>query len=193
MLVFQAANQNPIMKTLLSFVLVLSLSMASCLAQDDKEKKKINWMSLEEAAEANKEEPRKIIVDLYTDWCGWCKKMDKATFQHPVIVDYINEKYYAVKLDAERKDTVNFKGQTFVNPNPNGRRSTHQIASMGAVNDRLSYPTIVYFDENLNLLSAVPGYKSAKDIEPIIKWFGEDDHKETPNFQEYMKKFEGEL
>ena len=62
---------------------------------------KVQWMSFEEAVAKNKLEPKKIFVDVYTDWCGWCKKMDAGTFNNPVVAKYLNEKYYNVKLDAE--------------------------------------------------------------------------------------------
>ena len=74
---------------------------------------KINWMTIEEAEAANKKEPRKLVIDVYTDWCGWCKKMDKDTFQNEKIAKYVNENYYAVKFNAEQKDSIVFLGQTF--------------------------------------------------------------------------------
>jgi len=40
----------------------------------------VNWMTFEEAEIKYQEEKRKIFVDVYTDWCGWCKKMDANTF-----------------------------------------------------------------------------------------------------------------
>ena len=61
-------------------VLVLLFSIP-VLSQD-----KINWMSFEEAIARSKEDPKHIFVDVYTDWCGWCKKMDASTFVDPVIV-----------------------------------------------------------------------------------------------------------
>ena len=69
---------------------------------------KVNWMSWDEAVEANKQNPKLIFVDVYTDWCGWCKKMDASTFGNPVIAKYMSENYYAVKFNAEGKDTINF-------------------------------------------------------------------------------------
>ena len=74
---------------------------------------KIHWMTIEQAEAANKVEPKKLLIDVYTSWCGWCKKMDQTTFQNPVIVKYINENYYPVKFNAEQKDSVHFLGETF--------------------------------------------------------------------------------
>ena len=67
------------------------------LAQESK----VKWYTFEEAVELNKAEQRKIFIDVYTDWCGWCKKMDATTFNSPEIAKILNEEYYAVKFDAE--------------------------------------------------------------------------------------------
>jgi len=88
----------------------------------------VNWMSWEDMMKKQKIEKRKIIVDLYTDWCGWCKRMDKTTFRNPVIADYINKKYYAVKFNAEQKEDLEFDGNLFKFV-PRGRRGYLEFAA----------------------------------------------------------------
>lgn len=169
------------------FLLVLLFIGTVTYSQD-----KIQWMDIETAQEANKKEPRKFIVDVYTTWCGWCKKMDAGTFSNPKIVKYINENYYAVKFNAESKDSIRFNGKTYINRNPSARKSTHELASIASVNGRISYPTIVYIDENLGLLSQVPGYFDAKGIEPIIHFFAEEAYKNS-SWQEFLTSFQGSI
>ena len=55
-------------------------------------------------------------MDVYTDWCGPCKLMDKNTFQNPYVAAYVTEHYYAVKFNAEGNETINYYDNTFTNP-----------------------------------------------------------------------------
>jgi thioredoxin-related protein len=150
---------------------------------------KIKWMDIEEAAALNQKKPRKIFIDMYTDWCGWCKKMDATTFINPVIVEYMNANYYAVKFNAERKDTVNFNGKMYVNPNPSGTRSSHQLAQE-LLAGRMSYPSFVMLDENLNRITTVPGYRKAPEFESILNYIGGNAYK-TQKWEEFSVTFKG--
>lgn len=134
---------------------------------------KIKWLDFEEAVALNKKKPKKMFIDMYTDWCGWCKKMDAATFINPVIVEYMNLHYYAVKFNAERKDTVTFNGKQYINPNPAGSRASHQLAQE-LLSGRMSYPSFIFLDENLKKVTTVPGYRKAPEFESILHFFGED-------------------
>lgn len=157
----------------------------------------VNWMTFEEAEEALKKEPRKLLVDVYTLWCGPCKMMEAQTFKNPVIAKYINENFYPVKFNAEGADPVTFKGKTFENPDyqegRRGRNSTHQLAyAIAGVNGRLSYPTVVYLDEELNIISPVPGFLRPPQIEPLLHFVVEEAYNEM-QFEEYKKNFESNL
>lgn len=166
-------------------LLLLGLLVESLLITAQEEK--IKWMSFEEAVEANESNPKKFIVDVYTNWCGWCKRMDASTFSNPVIVEYINKHYHAVKLNAERMDTIILGEQMFVNEGAKGRRSPHQLA-IALLNGKMSYPTIVYLDENVDMIQPLAGYQDAKGIEPILKYFGENAYK-TMDWQSFQKDF----
>lgn len=150
-------------------------------------KQNLKWLSLKEAVELNKTRPKKFLIDMYTDWCGWCKKMDAETFNHPAIANFIQENFYPVKFNAETKDTVEFKGKKYTNPNI-GSRSTHSLAAE-LMNNRPSYPTIVYLDEELKPISAVPGYMTPTDIEHILVFFARNFYKIYP-YDQFKKDFE---
>ncbi len=181
------------MKKLLLFIALIGFTFSG-KAQDAK----INWMSFEEAIAAQAKEPRKIMMDMFTTWCGPCRMLDKNTFQQKDLVKYVNENYYAVKFNAEGDGDIKFKEQTFSNPNydpakKRGRNSQHQLASAFGVN---AYPTILFLDENATLLAPVKGYHSAKQLELFLKVFGTNAYKNISSkedFITYQKEFKSDF
>lgn len=154
--------------------------------------KKITWLSFEEAIALNEQNPKKIIVDVYTDWCGWCKRMDANTFTNPTIVKYIEDNYYAVKLNAERKDTIVLGSQMFVNENTTSKRGPHQLA-VALLNGKMTYPTLVYLDENSELMHPpIAGYQDPESLEKIIRYFGENAYQSIP-WDEFQKNFKSQI
>jgi thioredoxin-related protein len=147
---------------------------------------KIAWMTLEEALEKSKTEKRKILVDVYTDWCGWCKQMDSTTFTDPAVVRYLNENYYAVKFNAEQQQDITFKDKAY-HFKRNGPRGYHELAAEW-LNNSLSYPTTVFLDESQAVIQPLKGFLDAPKMEAIINYFGTDSHKKTP-WETYEKKF----
>lgn len=162
------------------------------------EAQKINWITLEEAVNAQKKEPKKIMIDAYTNWCGPCKMLDKNTFQNKSVVDYINKNYYAVKLNAEGNEKITFKGNVFTNPGydpkrANSRNSSHQIAQHFGVR---AYPTILFLDEQANFIGPIPGYKTPRQLELFLKLFKGDEYKkikEQKDWATYQSNFKHEF
>jgi thioredoxin-related protein len=147
---------------------------------------KVNWITIEEALEKSKTEKRKIFIDVYTDWCGWCKQMDASTFTDPTVVKYLNEKYYAVKFNAEQEKDIQYKEKTY-KFKKNGDRGFHELAALW-LNNRLSYPTVVVLDEDQNLIQPIPGYQEAPKMDAILHYFGTDNHKKTP-WEKYERNY----
>lgn len=172
-------------------VFTIAMVLFSFLATSQKEK--INWMSLEEAEAAQAINPKKIMMDVYTTWCGPCKLLDKNTFQNPDVVKYVNQHYYAVKFNAEGNKKINFKNYTFENPdydpNRRGRNAQHQLAGALKIT---AYPTIVFFNENGETLLPVPGYKTPDQLELYLKLFLNNDH-ENINTQEQWEQYQREF
>ena len=168
-------------------VITVSLLMFF-VGQTMAQEQKINWVSLEEAEALRRTEPRKILIDVYTDWCGWCKRMDKTTFSEAKLVEYVNANYYAVKLDAEQKEPITLGGKTYEYVEQ-GRRGYNQIAKE-LLQDKMSYPTVVFLDENMNMIQPLAGYREAKEMQPILEYLATNGYKETP-CEEWLKKREG--
>lgn len=176
------------MKTYLTLV-VLLFSLTT-LAQD-----KINWMSMNEALEAQKETPKKIFMDVYTTWCGPCKLMDRNTFNNKKVADFINENYYPVKFNAEGTEKITYDGFEYSNPNyqegRRGRNATHFFADALRIQ---AFPSIVFFDDDGALIQALPGYRSPKEIEIYLKMVANDDYLQLTTMEawkEYQENFKG--
>lgn len=156
--------------TLLSFLLSSRLFAQPAPAEGN-EKASIHWYSIEEALALNAKEPKKIIVDIYTNWCGYCKKMDATTFAEAEAIAYMNQHYYAVKLNAETKKEITLGDQTYVNPNPGGQRSSHQLAA-ALLEGKMSYPSYVFLNEKNEKLTVVKGYLKLEDFMTVLTYFG---------------------
>jgi len=154
-------------------------------------KSEIKWHTIQEAEKLFNKSPRPIFIDTYTDWCGWCKKMDSETFTDPVIADILNTKFYPVKFNAEVKDSVTFLGQTFINDGTAGK--THQLA-IALLQGQLSYPTVVFMtkEDEKFAVSPVQGFRVAKEMEVLLSFFADDAYK-TRKWDEFQKSFVGKV
>jgi len=122
----------------------------------------LKWYNIEDLDKMDQLDGKLVLVDMYTNWCGWCKVMDKKTFTDPTVVDYLNEHFVLVKFNAEQRKPVTFKGKTF-EWIKRGRNGTHQLA-LDMMNNRAGYPTLVYLNEQLDVIRAVPGYKKPDQL-----------------------------
>jgi thioredoxin-related protein len=153
----------------------------------------IEWMSLDEALAAQKENPKKIIMDVYTKWCGPCKLLDRKTFANPYVSAYISEHYYAVKFNAEGQEEIKFYGNTFTNlnydPKRKGRNGTHQFTQFLGVT---GYPTMVFISETGDPIMPVVGYHSPQQLELYLKLIKQGDYQvfsTAEDFDNYRKNF----
>ncbi|TLV00216.1 thioredoxin family protein [Dyadobacter luticola] len=183
------------MKALITSTLLIlvTFTVSTGFKSDSAERpaEQIQWMSIEEAYAKIQKEPRKVLIDLYTDWCGWCKVMDRETFKDKAVIDYVNKKYYAVKLDAEQKEAIKLGNQNFKYL-AQGGRGINEIA-LALTNNQPSYPTTVFLDDQFNMIQPLPGYLKAKEFHQIITFIGEDYHKkeafETYKAKTYTERF----
>ena len=150
----------------------------------------INWISFEEAVARTEVNPKMILIDLYTDWCGWCKKMDRDTYSRKEIVSYVNEKFYAVKFNAEGSQEVNFRGYTFKFV-PSGRKGYHELAA-ALTQNKLSYPTTVFMNEEFQIIQPIPGYLDARSFDVISRYMGDGKYKNI-GWEEFQKSYQSKL
>jgi len=150
-------------------------------------KEKINWISFEQLQAEYKKNPKPILIDLYTNWCGWCKEMDRTTYKNDKVAAYINENYYAVKYNAESKADVIFNDKTY---HYNEQYKTNDLAMFLSFGE-LSYPNTIFLS-SLNARPApLAGYLKPKEIEAPLKYFSER-KSEQQTFVDFNKKMKKE-
>lgn len=164
---------------------------------ENKVAEKISWKTMNEALEAQKKEPKKILVYFHAQWCPVCKRMNK-TYENQEVAKYINEHYYAVKFDVESNEQVDYQGKTYTNPNykPNAEI---KYGGNGAYNEFpramgvRAFPTMVLFDEDGNPITSFPGYFSPKNIEPYLAVFATNEYKNIDSkekWETYVNNFQ---
>lgn len=151
----------------------------------------VTWLTWEQAVEKSKTEKRKIFVDVYTDWCGWCKVMDRNTFPEASVAKLLNEEFYAVKFNAEQTADVVFNNVTFKFIDTGGGRGVHQLAA-ALLNNQLSYPNFVFLDEEFRIIpvfagqQSLPGYRKPEEFHIFLDYVGNDNYKKM-NIEDFQK------
>ena len=157
----------------------------------------VNWLSWEEMMKAQEKEARPVFIDVYTDWCGWCKVMDRETFAKAEVYEVLNRDFYPVKFDAEQRENIKVGSKTYSYVNQ-GSRGYHELA-FTLLDRKMSYPTVVFLDAvdrveqaiatqngvskevarqnlitlgDLALVAPMPGYKNVDQLLPMLEHFG---------------------
>jgi len=153
----------------------------------------VNWLTWEEAIEKSQTDKKKFFVDVYTSWCNWCKKMDETTFQSEEVVDYLNQNYHAIKFDAEQRQDITIGNQTYKFVR-SGKRGYHELA-FEIANGRLSYPTVVFLDENMKVIQSLGGYWGEDRFMTMLSFFAENHYRTTPwhIYQRQMRESDAQL
>lgn len=138
----------------------------------------VGWVSFDEGLQMAKDQKKKVLVDLYTDWCTWCKKMDAETYPHALVAKELKSNFISIKLNAESSDQVTFNGQTM---------TSAQFAQAVGVT---GYPSTLFLDESLQPITVVPGYAPPEQFAKILSFFSGDHYKNT-DFQSYLNQIGG--
>jgi thioredoxin-related protein len=155
------------MKILLAVLAMMFIGMESAPAQ--------TWESFNAGLEKAKAQKKTILVDVYTDWCGWCKKMDANTYTDPKVKEYLKKNFTIIKLNAEGTAPIMYKGQ---------KMSPAEFAQgMGVT----GYPATLFMKSNGDGITLLPGYAEAPQFLDILTYIGESRY-ERQKFEDYMKE-----
>jgi thioredoxin-related protein len=135
----------------------------------------LTWNSFDVGFNLAKNTEKKVLVDVYTDWCGWCKKMDSEVYTDREVVKLINDHFILVKLNAESGNSLTFRGKTLSEAD-----LAHELGVSG-------YPTTLFFDYNANPITDFPGYAAPERFSKVLDFIGKDYYK-TVSFQEYVQR-----
>ena len=174
----------------LAMLIVSPLVMAKKRVPAPNAAAEIHWItSIDELQAKMQQNPKKVYVDVYTGWCGWCKKMDASTFQNPEVIKYINLNFYAVRLDAERQDVIHFMGKEY-KFDPQYKANTFAVELMLGPNKQgqMSYPTSVLMLENFQSPTPVAGYMTVGQLETVLTYFGDNIYKHV-QWPEHQKTY----
>ncbi|MBS1912738.1 MAG: thioredoxin fold domain-containing protein [Bacteroidetes bacterium] len=154
---------------LAAFMLV---AMAVALHADPIE---LEWRTIVQGLESAPKENKFIVLDIYTDWCGWCKRMDRDTYKDSNVVGYMSSRFIPCKMNPEKSGKLTYDGKEY---------------TLGEFSQALGvtgFPTTVIFDQKGKILTALPGYMAPKDFLPLLKYFGEGVYQSGTSYEDYMK------
>jgi thioredoxin-related protein len=143
----------------------------------------IGWMTVAEASEKLQKEKRPVLIDLYTTWCGWCRQMDRTTYSNKHVAQYLQEKFYPVKLDAETHAVITWNGKSY-SFSPDFRSNEFAVFLTGG---RLEFPTTIIIPPG-GEPQPIPGYMEPKELELLVRYFGEGNDKKM-SFEDFQKQF----
>ena len=144
----------------------------------------VDWLKLDEVDNKLSKESRPVLIDLYTDWCHWCKVMDKKTYGNEKVAKYISDHFYAAKVNAETKDLISWHNKSYAY---NDKYRIHDFA-LYISNGQAAFPTTVIIPSENAQPIPLAGFLEPKEIEPILKYFGEDAYK-TMSYPQFQKTF----
>ena len=139
----------------------------------------LRWFELEEALSEARSRKKPLLVDVYTNWCGWCRRMDRDTYAAPDVRTYLGQAFVPVRLNAEdTKKHVVYEGD---------KVTYAEFASGFGVS---GYPTTLFLSQDGALITKVPGYVNAPRFLQVLRFIG-DGHYKNKSWDAYQQESPG--
>ena len=139
------------------------------------EKGTLKWLRFDTGLQEAKKSNKKVLIDVYTDWCGWCKKMDANTYNNAAVAEYLANNFSVVRLNAESPDKLTYKGE---------RYTEQQLSYAFGIN---GYPSTIFLRSDGEPITVLPGYAEAADFRVILSYIAED-HYLSKKFTDYKNE-----
>lgn len=136
----------------------------------------VQWTNLELAVAKAADQNKAILVDVYTDWCGWCKKMDKEVFADPAVSEVLAKSFATAKVNGESRESFTFKGQ-----------KTDGVGIARAFGVR-GYPALIFLDAKGEMLTMIPGFMDAQKFLPVVLFIGNKEY-EKMEWEAYLASY----
>lgn len=158
-------------------------------------KAQLKTMTFAEMQIAQKQEKRKVLIDIYADWCIWCEKMDENVFAQKEVTAYLNQNFYFIRFNPEEEEKIAFKGQNYTlksykNYYSKKTKEYNELA-VELMKENIAFPSIIFLDENLNKITYFDGYKNIAEMEAVLRFFAENKYLKM-KWSEYISTFEAQ-
>jgi thioredoxin-related protein len=139
----------------------------------------VEWKSWNSGLEAAAASRRPVVVDVYTDWCRWCKQMDREVYARADVGEYLASRFVTIKLNAESPEAVTYKGRNLT------------ARSLASSFDVSGYPTTIFLAPNGDHLANVPGYLEPGRFLLLLRYVGDGHMDRGVTWDDYVKKSGG--
>jgi thioredoxin-related protein len=157
------------------FLLILLASVFTFISVHAGGKTEIKWRKFNTGLAEAKKTNKKVFIDVYTDWCKWCKKLDAEVYSDQTVIDYINKHYVPVKMNGESNDSVHFKDQSFTE------------STLSQAFGVTGFPTLIFLASNGDPINKLGSYLPKEQLLQIAEYIGEDYYK-NKTWDDFVKQ-----
>jgi thioredoxin-related protein len=151
-------------KIIFIFILLGRFSMFS-----QSVKSELTIISFSELEKLYEQNPKPIVVFIYTEWCKYCLGMKKNTFKNEKIIRILNNQFYFLKLNGEEKKDIKFIGETFTYKPKGTNTGIHELAfELASIKKRIIYPTTTILNSKLEIMLQLNGYINSQKMSTLL-------------------------